>query len=1347
MALLSPLSAAAQAVRAPSLVPSAFAGSAGAAVTAPLAPSLTAPALEPALPALPAGALAAAAAAPALAAAPEAVPAARAAAVLPAAPAAAALAGSERPAESFREEAGRAFDLSAVRPAGSDAVLGARGGAMPVLLPSAPASPALKALKALPAAPRRPFARVRAYAPPVVLAAAAGFAAWALHQLGAHPAAAAAPLALLAATLGGPAPLSSRAEKFLALAAKAAPAGSVLTYDEASRAGASLGMDSESVRETLGELMARGDLGLSDNRTIVHYDFAARVRAAGEPATLEQKGDAAAVEAVKGLNSGAPMDHARGLAAAANALSLYERRERETGVRLDQRQEAEILRANLALEHLGDLLKLHKAGVEARFPEGDAFRARRLAEIDEATDWLKTAVYGRGATPTMSRELHAKILTVLADITPRDEHGGQPDDLVTAYIETVDLFEKYDPFYFLEPARPAPQTKAEETARAFRDGILESTKPGTPVRAELIASVSAANGLTENQAAERLTEMAREGWLLLRDNGLMFRTSVLGRLEAAAPGDPLRAPHEKALSAIMLMNSTDALDRLRALARFDEADSIYRGVYRTREQPDGLHQELQVLKANAALEAAADALRALRARGLDEAERLPEIEQALAWIKGAYYSTDRRLEMPRETAESLERLLDLRAFREVVRGKINGDLEIVRGARLARQFLRANAHGGQTVSAMTVGDAPPTAGGFRPLKTADYPSLDTYGTDLTKKASEGGRRPMIGRKAELRQMIKTLLRVEKNNPLVIGEKGVGKTAIVNGLAQLIADGEIPELRGRNVIKIDLTKVVAGTRYRGQFEERMQAIIDEAQKSEGRVILFIDEIHMIVGLGDSDKATDAAQILKESLADGSLSVIGATTMDEFRKIEKDGALMRRFNPVRLLPPTKEEAEAIVEGVKPLYEKKHGVAIATRTVKAAVALALRYVTDRHLPDSALDLMDDASAEVELTASEAKKAGNDNPTREVTAEDIAKEISMRTGIPAGKLNEDRRTALKNLPAEMKGQVIGQDHAVEAVAEAVQAGETGYRDPKQPIASFVFLGPTGVGKTELARALAKIKFGSEKNMLRLDMSEYQEKHSVSRLISAPPGYSGHDEGGQLTEPIRRNPYQVILLDEIEKAHPDVFDVLLQVLEDGRLTDGQGRTVDFSNTIIIMTSNIGGSVSGETDEKKTADGWRDGGDGFEYTQEGMGFGAKELKRPKGTAGPFPERAKRYLDAFKAKYRPEFVNRVGEDRVIVFNEIAERVQLSLILDLRLKALENQLKDKGLKVSLTDAAREAVLAKALAQSQYGARPIKQIVDREINRALKDAELEGRIKDGDSALVDWDAAASRYRAGAK
>jgi ATP-dependent Clp protease ATP-binding subunit ClpC len=637
---------------------------------------------------------------------------------------------------------------------------------------------------------------------------------------------------------------------------------------------------------------------------------------------------------------------------------------------------------------------------------------------------------------------------------------------------------------------------------------------------------------------------------------------------------------------------------------------------------------------------------------------------------------------------------------------------------------------------------PAKPAGFKALDKDKFKTLLEFGVDLTQKASEGKTRPLIGRKAEIRQIEKTLLRVEKNNPLVIGEKGVGKTAIVGGLAKMIVDGEIPELAGKNIIKLDMTKIVAGTKYRGEFEERMKKIIEEAAKSNGQVILFIDEIHTIVGAGAASGSQDASQILKESLADGSISLIGATTLEEFRKIEKDGALMRRFNPVKLLPPTKAEAEEILEGIKSIYEKKHNVQIPTETVKSAVSLASRYVTDRALPDSALDLMDDASAEVELKASEAKKAGREDATRTVTSEDIAWEIELRTGVPAGKLSADKKTALKSLPGELKGQVIGQDHAVAAVARAVQRGELGYRDPKQPIGAFVFLGPTGVGKTELARALAKIKFGSEKNMLRLDMSEYQEKHSVSRLISAPPGYVGHDEGGQLTEPIRRNPYQVILLDEIEKAHPDVFDVLLQVLEDGRLTDSSGRVVDFSNTIIIMTSNIGGSVSGADARDQTIHHGPDG----DYRMEGMGFGAKWVKVGGETDGgaPSADRRAHYLKEFKAKYRPEFVNRVGEDGVIVFNELTERAKLEQILDLRLAALQRQLAEKRLTVELTTAAREAALTKALANKQYGARPIKQLVDRSINDALSDAELDGRISDGDRVIVDWDAAAGSFRA---
>ena len=898
-------------------------------------------------------------------------------------------------------------------------------------------------------------------------------------------------------------------------------------------------------------------------------------------------------------------------------------------------------------------------------------------------------------------------------------------------------------------------------ARVLEAQLRREAKAGELMTKDALVQKALPLAGDAGKAESVVEKLAAYGRLMRLSNDRYVFSDLSDRFDASSGSEDVDKAGLLAQDAIGKMNGSTSLPiHAGAVAAFDDAYKVLRN-----HNESSAAAEVKILRDNASLELLRDVLReyefVLRGKALQDPSLTPQRERALEVmlkLQTMHYGAD--LDAPQFDAPTQAWLEDLvgnlnpsKKFTEQENGK-----RIAAGMGVLYSLIAPDGEtSGENAPAPKPrlalpapkdegAPAAPAKPAYKPLDREDFKSLYDFGTDVTQKAASGNMRPLIGRKAEIRQMVKTLLRVEKNNPLVIGEKGVGKTAIINGLAQMIVSGEIPELAGKTVIKIDLNKVVAGTKYRGEFEERMQKIIDEAKKSNGRVILFIDEIHMIVGAGGASGSADASQILKESLADGSLSLIGATTMDEFRRIEKDGALMRRFNPVKLLPPTKDEAEAILDGVKGVYEKKHGVTIAQETVKAAVALASRYVTDRHLPDSALDLMDDASAEVELKASEAKAAGVENPTKAVTAEDIAKEISLRTGIPAGKLNEDKRSQLKNLPAEMKGQVIGQDEAVEKVAEAVQAGETGYRDPKQPIASFVFLGPTGVGKTELARALAKIKFGSEKNMLRLDMSEYQEKHAVSRLISAPPGYVGHDEGGQLTESVRRNPYQVILLDEIEKAHPDVFDVLLQVLEDGRLTDGQGRTVDFSNTIIIMTSNIGGSLAGaQADESgRTADGWRDGGDGFEYKQEGMGFGAKELKRPKASYGSTPERKSQYVEEFKKKYRPEFVNRVGEDRVIVFNELTEKSKLGQILDLRLKALESQLKDKGLKVALTGAAREAVLAKALAQSRYGARPIKQIVDREINRALKDAELEGRIADGDSVTVDWNAAEGRYTA---
>ncbi|MFI5349579.1 MAG: AAA family ATPase [Elusimicrobiota bacterium] len=663
--------------------------------------------------------------------------------------------------------------------------------------------------------------------------------------------------------------------------------------------------------------------------------------------------------------------------------------------------------------------------------------------------------------------------------------------------------------------------------------------------------------------------------------------------------------------------------------------------------------------------------------------------------------------------------------------------QAARGYAMVRQMLLGQLPSEETATqkpqaAPTPAPAPardaqtPALTDFRALDRDSNENLYNFGTDITQLAANG-MMPVIGRKAELRQIVKTLTRVKKNNPLLVGEPGVGKTELINGLAQAIVAGKIPKLKGKNIIKIDIAAIVAGTKNRGEFEERMKNVIAEAKKSEGRVLLFIDEIHMIVKAGDSEGGTTAAQILKDALSDGTLSLIGATTEGkELALLEKDGALLRRFNLIRLKAPSKADAEAIVEGVKAVYEKKHGVTIPAETVKAAVSLAHRYITDRQMPDSVLDLLDDAAAEVELQADEAEAAGKENPSRVVTPDDVAREVSLRTGIPAGKLTADKKALLKKLPEDLREHLVGQDEAVQEVANAIQAGELGYRDPKQPIGSFVFLGPTGVGKTELARALALVKFGSEKSMLRLDMSEFQEKQSVAKLISAPPGYVGYEDGGQLTEPIRRNGYQVVLFDEIEKAHDDVFDVLLQILEDGRLTDGKGRTVDFSNTIIIMTSNIGARLA-QAKAKKNAI-------GFDYP------GKNSAPSVKTSAS----RQEGYLEAFKEKYRPEFVNRIGEDRVIVFNDITGKDKLSLILDLRLKALNVQLAEKHLTVKLTAAAREAVLEQALAHPEYGARPVKQIVDRKINNALKDAEMDDRIADGDAVVVDWDAAAGAFRA---
>ena len=657
-----------------------------------------------------------------------------------------------------------------------------------------------------------------------------------------------------------------------------------------------------------------------------------------------------------------------------------------------------------------------------------------------------------------------------------------------------------------------------------------------------------------------------------------------------------------------------------------------------------------------------------------------------------------------------------------------------------------------------LGDAFTQGGNHDKLSKSKTKTLDQFGRDLTDLAASGAIDPVIGRKDEIERVIQILSRRTKNNPCLIGEPGVGKTAVAEGLALKIVSGDVPEiLKGKRVVSLDLTGMIAGTKYRGDFEDRIKNAIDEIKKS-GNIILFIDELHTIVGAGSAEGSADAANILKPSLARGDFQVIGATTIQEYRKyIEKDAALERRFQPVTVGEPTEDEAIAILKGLKDRYEAHHKVNITDEAIEAAVKLSSRYIADRFLPDKAIDLIDEAASRVRLRActaptdlqsleskikeldreksaaineqdferaakirdeekaarqelEEKKKTWKDKSEKsngEVTADDISYIVSKWSGIPVVQLTQEESDRLLKMEDILHERIVGQDEAVTQIAKAIRRGRVGLKDPKRPVGSFIFLGPTGVGKTELCKSLAEAMFGDENAMVRLDMSEYMEKHTVSKLIGSPPGYVGYDEGGQLTEKVRRKPYSVVLFDEIEKAHSDVFNMLLQILEDGQLTDSQGRKVDFKNAIIIMTSNVGARLITEK-------------------QNSLGFGTSD----DGKADK--EKLKETVMAeLKKTFKPEFLNRV--DDIIVFNKLTNK-DIEAIAQRMLRDIKTRVSALGIEVEFTSKAIKALAAEGFDES-YGARPLRRAIQSKIENTLSEDILSGSVKSGDSVTCDY------------
>jgi ATP-dependent Clp protease ATP-binding subunit ClpC len=859
----------------------------------------------------------------------------------------------------------------------------------------------------------------------------------------------------------------------------------------------------------------------------------------------------------------------------------------------------------------------------------------------------------------------------------------------------------------------------DATAQRFYDLIGRNVKFGGQITEAIQSEIAQSLGLTEGQKDYVMLKLTEQNRVASFTNGLFIYSNLQWRASRKNDDLALAEADQYGYEGLKLVNNANFFNKLRGIHSLNEAQKIYAGSTLPNRQ-------LGVIKQNALLEALREIL-AAHDKVYAKKDQTPDVVQARQQLSGAFqWARETIFAVGRPTPSMIsaaDRDFLLKAVSMIEGSSFGNDphyLEIMGGLEQLKNLIEGfgpepsedasskNSRVGKQSRAEGAKAYPIIPKGDERVK-----ALSKYAVNVTERALNGELTPLIGRKVDMRKVVKTLGRFKKSNPLLIGEAGVGKSVMIEGLAQALINGEFPTLTGKNIYQLDLTALVAGTKYRGEFEERVKNVLDEVLASKGDIILFIDEVHNIVGAGGASGSMDLSNLLKEKMATGRLSVIAATTLDEYRKyIEKDGALKRRFKAIFLDEPTPDESIEILKGLRGSYEKKNGVTIPDETIVAAVSMAKRYITEQKLPDAPLDLIDEASAEVALQIA----AGRTDKT--VTVQDVAFEITARTGIPAGELSDNDKETLQNLPEILKKSLVGQDHAIMKVVKAIRRSRLGYRNPKQPVGAFVFLGPTGVGKTELARILARVLYRSEKNMIRIDMSEYMEKFSVSRLISAPPGYVGYEEGGQLTEPVRRRPHSLILLDEVEKGHKDVLDILLQVLDDGRLTDGQGRVVDFSNTVLIMSSNAGGSLGAAGQEKPRT----------------IGF-IREEEAKAAPANDAIVREAAYVAAFKQATRPEFFNRIGAANVIVFNDLKTE-HLEAIIEISLATLNERIKHKNMTVELSAAARAAILNEATSPANvgYGGRPVKHAMTNSVEDALVDAELAGNTANGDTVVID-------------